>query len=295
MLQKFAFVLTAMWLVGCGSPNTPGSSSSESSSSTSNSTSSVASSSNSSAAQARCDAEQSRATKETAQNALEQLFIQKDTSAIQRYWGEPYLQHNPIADSGVDAFSSFMSGFVVQPSFSYELLRIYAECDLAIVQGRYSQTGVIFDMFRVEDGKLVEHWDSDSNQASPTEGPTEATDQEATHENRETVQQFYTDILIPNQTSELDDYIANSAVIRRGSRMGPQGFADHLQQNGIRYQQVHYDIADGNFVFVLSEATLNGTAYALYDLYRLENGLIVEHWDSRRRVPSSTASGLGIF
>jgi predicted SnoaL-like aldol condensation-catalyzing enzyme len=58
---------------------------------------------------------------------------------------------------------------------------------------------------------------------------------------------------------------------------------------------VHHVIADGNLVFTLSEGKLGGSAYAFYDLFRVEAGAIVEHWDSRRKVPASTASGLGIF
>lgn len=59
-----------------------------------------------------------------------------------------------------------MGGIVSSSSFRYERLRTYAECDLVVVQGRYSATGVVFDMFRVKDDKIMEHWDSDTNQAS---------------------------------------------------------------------------------------------------------------------------------
>ncbi len=95
------------------------------------------------------------------------------SSPRSEYWADPYLQHNPIAESGVDAFANIMSSVVSSPSFSYERLRTFADCDLAVVQGRYSGTGVIFDLFRLSDGKLVEHWDSDANQASDASGPTE--------------------------------------------------------------------------------------------------------------------------
>ncbi|AUX43401.1 uncharacterized protein SOCE26_048490 [Sorangium cellulosum] len=53
-----------------------------------------------------------------------------------------------------------MRGIVSSSSFSYQRLRTFAECDLVVVQGRYSGTGVIFDMFRVKDEKIMEHWDS---------------------------------------------------------------------------------------------------------------------------------------
>ena len=222
--------------------------------------------------------------------------MQKNVAAIDQYWADPYLQHNPVAQSGVAAFRSFMGPFVTQSSFNYRRLRTFAECDLVVVQGQYSGTGVIFDMFRVANGKLMEHWDSDANQASDAGGATEITDRGATYANREHVKSLYTQALITNNTTAAADYFANSLVVRRApTRSGASAFADYLAASQIRYSRLHHIIADGNFVFVLAEGTLNGRAYGFYDLFRLENGLIVEHWDSRRVVPSSTASGLSIF
>ena len=93
----------------------------------------------------------------------------KDATAIDRYWADPYLQHNPIARSGVATFKSLIGGLVMGASFSYQHLLTLADCDLAVVYGRYAQTGVIFDMFRLRDGKIMEHWDSESG-ASESSG-----------------------------------------------------------------------------------------------------------------------------
>ena len=210
-----------------------------------------------------CDAGLSASNKAQVNAALDALFVDKDISAVAQYWAEPDLQHNPLAESGVTAFESIMSSIVSSPSFMYQRLRSLAECDLVVVQGRYSGTGVIFDMFRVEQGKLVEHWDSDANQASDAAGPTEISSLEQTGSNRSVVLAYL-------------DHRAPSAA-------------------DITYAQVHHVIADGNFVFALSQGELDGAAYGFYDLFRLENGQLVEHWDSRRAVPATTASGLGIF
>lgn len=245
---------------------------------------------------ARCDPAVSEASRTVGAAALDALFVQKNVAAIDQYWANPYLQHNPIAQSGVTAFRSIMSSFVTSGSFSYQRLRTYAECDLVVVQGRYSGTGVIFDMFRVQNGKLMEHWDSDGNQASDAGGPTQITDRAATDTNRAHVESLYANGLIPNNAATAATYFANSLVVRRApTRSGASAFFDHIAASQIRYTRLHHIIADGNFVFVIAEGTLNNTRYGFYDLFRLENGLIVEHWDSRRVVPSSTASGLGIF
>ena len=227
-----------------------------------------------------CDPSLAVTNKAAVNAALDGLFVDKQVSAIDQYWADPYLQHNPIAESGVDAFASIMSSFVTQPSFSYERLRTLAECDLAVVQGRYSGTGVIFDMFRLSDGKLVEHWDSDTNQASEAGGPTEVTNPEQTAQNRAAVLAFL---------EGANDSVASGYVDHRS------GYLEDIESGTISYSEVHHVIADGNFVFSLSEGELEGSAYGFYDLFRLEGGQLVEHWDSRRAVPATTASGLEIF
>lgn len=288
-LHTLVILLFSLSLIHCGAQNN----SEQSASSVAvTSSSAAASSSQAPVAVARCSDSLAEQNKEAVFNALNGLFVQKNTSAIDQYWADPYLQHNPVAASGVATFKSFMAPFVTQSSFNYEMLRIYAECDLVVVQGRYSGTGLIFDMFRVANGKLVEHWDSDSNQSSTADGPSEVQDLAATHSNRETIDQLYAKGLIPNDQGIIAGYFANNAVIHRTNS---NDFINHLTRSAIRYSEVHRVIADGNFVFVLAEAKLNGQSYALYDLYRLDEGVIVEHWDSRRKVPNSTASGLEIF
>jgi predicted SnoaL-like aldol condensation-catalyzing enzyme len=223
-----------------------------------------------------CDGDLAVSNKARVNAALQALFVDKQISAIGEYWAEPYLQHNPIAKSGVAAFQSVMSSVVSSPSFMYERLRSFAECDLVVVQGRYSGTGVIFDLFRVKDGKLVEHWDSDSNQASDAGGPTEATNPEQTGANRGVVLAY-----LEERSSQ---YLAGDYVDHRAA-----------SASELSYTKVHHAVAEGSFVFALSEGQLDGKPYGFYDLFRVEGGKLVEHWDSRRAVPASTASGLPIF
>jgi predicted SnoaL-like aldol condensation-catalyzing enzyme len=223
-----------------------------------------------------CDPDVAVSNKARVNAALQALFVDKQISAIGEYWAEPYLQHNPIAKSGVAAFQSVMSSVVSSPSFMYERLRSLAECDLVVVQGRYSGTGVIFDLFRVKDGNLVEHWDSDSNQASDAGGATEPVNPEQTGANRSVVLAY-----LEQQASH---YLSSDYVDHRAAAAST-----------LTYTKVHHVVADGSLVFALSEGTLDGKPYGFYDLFRLEGGKLAEHWDSRRAVPATTASGLGIF
>lgn len=243
----------------------------------------------------RCEPAVTTASRTVAGAALDGLFVDKRVGAIDEFWGEPYLQHNPIAKSGVAAFKSIMSGVVASSGFSYERLRLLADCDLAVVQGKYAGTGVIFDMFRVKDGKLVEHWDSDSNQASDASGPKPGSSTAQTTQNREQVLSLLERVLVRGERAAATELLAPSFVEHRGNGTGPDAFLQQLTNGKVAYTRVHHVIADGDFVFTLSEGTLSGAAYGFYDLFRLEARRIVEHWDSRRAVPASTSSGLGIF
>ena len=92
----------------------------------------------------------------------------------EKYFTEDYIQHNPMVPSGraalVEAFSAFAKRQPVKPEISGRLVAITAERDLVTLafvreepdpqdpSKRYTTTW--FDMFRVEDGKIAEHWDT---------------------------------------------------------------------------------------------------------------------------------------
>jgi predicted SnoaL-like aldol condensation-catalyzing enzyme len=246
-------------------------------------------------ASSKCDPALTAKNRTAVAAALDGLFVDKKVSAIDQYWADPYLQHNPVATSGVATFKSIMGSYVTSGGFSYQRLRTLADCDLAVVQGKYSGTGVIFDMFRLKDGKLMEHWDSDSNQASDSAG-TMMLAAGNTEPNRAQVLAFIDKVLVGGDHAAMNQLLGSSFVEHRASSAsGPAAFLDYVTKDSVSYTKVHHVIADGNFVFTLSEGKLGSKSYGFYDLFRLEAGAIVEHWDSRRSVPASTASGLPIF
>src|SRR5213079_1397352 len=92
-----------------------------------------------------------------------------------QYLAEDYIQHNPNVPTGragfVEFFSKFSKATAITPRMKSPLVSIVAEGDrvvLAFVSWHRSPadstktyTTTAFDMFRVRDGKIVEHWDTD--------------------------------------------------------------------------------------------------------------------------------------
>lgn len=89
------------------------------------------------------------------------LFITRDVSVIDKYWSPTYIQHNPAVPNG----SAVLKGWVgsLPPEFKYEPGMVVAEGDLVMVHGRYTGMGpkamIGVDIFRLVNGKIVEHWD----------------------------------------------------------------------------------------------------------------------------------------
>lgn len=97
--------------------------------------------------------------------AFDQLLVRKDLSALDRYWGSEYHQHNPAIADGVEGARAGLGGFFEQfPQLKVTPKRVIAEGDLVAVHSHYvavpgERGQAVVDLFRVRGGKIVEHWD----------------------------------------------------------------------------------------------------------------------------------------
>lgn len=102
-----------------------------------------------------------QSNKEFVVNAITELFIDGDLTAIDRHWAEDYIQRNPMFPSGSAVIKEAFSD--LPDNFLYEIGMVIAEGDLVAIHGRYTGFGptplIVVDIFRVENGKIAEHWD----------------------------------------------------------------------------------------------------------------------------------------
>ena len=101
--------------------------------------------------------------KELIRTFYEEVFNNWDLSHLDDYMKDYYIQHNPMAESGKDGFIKFCDKFLAMKPHM-EIRHIIEEGDLICVFFKCTMQAngmenKVFDLYRIEDGKLAEHWD----------------------------------------------------------------------------------------------------------------------------------------
>jgi predicted SnoaL-like aldol condensation-catalyzing enzyme len=101
-----------------------------------------------------------KSNKEIVLAVLKRAFIDRDPTVVEQYFGANYKQHNPLIPDGPSAIADMIPKLT---GLTYEPGMAVADGALVMVHGRYTgwrpKPMVAVDIFRVEDGKVVEHWD----------------------------------------------------------------------------------------------------------------------------------------
>jgi len=93
------------------------------------------------------------------------LFEGDVETAIHLYGGKTYTQHTPFAADGFDGLRNYVKWIATNyPNTRGQIMRVFADGDYVLLHchytGFFGENGnAIIDIFRVEAGKVVEHWD----------------------------------------------------------------------------------------------------------------------------------------
>ena len=239
----------------------------------------------------------------TARQALTSIFRDRDPGAVDRYFGEPLIQHDPKVADGLAGLRTFVADVVGSAKTDITIYRTVVDNDIVMLHSKYdgmpgfSGPVIAFDLFRFRNGKIVEHWGGQDAEAglnlsgrSQVDGPTEVLDRDKTEANRALVRDFKQVVTVDLRFDRVNDFIDDDRYFQHASKVG-----DGIARLKARVSEVAKPgaapvlvprryVAEGNFVLSVVEArTVPPTTN--YDLFRVENGRIVEHWDVLSAIP----------
>ncbi len=227
--------------------------------------------------------------------ALLNSFNTGDQTPISYINPNKYIQHNLAVGDGLQGFGEVMHHAPPQ-GFKANVIRAFEDGDYVFTHTEYDFFGpkAGFDVFRFEDGKIVEHWDNLLAVQAPNpsgrtqfDGATEISDLDKTEANKTIAKDFIERVVINHEMDKLATYINPTKYIQHNPAVadGLDGFGTAMKyfaENGLvmEYTKLHKVLGQGNFVLTMSEGKFGkGVHSSYYDLFRIENGQIVEHWD----------------
>jgi predicted SnoaL-like aldol condensation-catalyzing enzyme len=242
---------------------------------------------------------------------------QQDAETMRRMANTDYIQHNPFIPTGLEPFIGLLPMLKENGTYA-ENVRMFSDGDYVFMHNNWKNAApfgademVAFDIIRVdENGKVAEHWDAmtvrtseSASGRSQTDGPTKAEDLDKTEENKALAVALIEDVLMGKNPSKIAEYISSEQYHQHNPQIkdGLGGIVEAVeyltaQNNMFKYTKIHKVLGEGNFVLTVSEGEWNGTSNAFYDLFRMKEGKIVEHWDVIQEIPTEgLANDNGMF
>ena len=206
-----------------------------------------------------------------------------------------YIQHNQAVGDGLAGFGALLQQ-LPEGSAKVNTVRVFGDGNYVIAHTDYNFFGpkIGIDIFRFEEGLIVEHWDNlqeivteTASGRSQIDGATEVKDLAKTEENKTLVTNLMNDIFLGANPDKITDYISTEKYDQHNPDVkdGLAGLGEALTalaEAGMPmvYEKNHIVLGEGNFVLAVSEGIFMKEKVAFYDIFRVEDGKVVEHWDT---------------
>lgn len=260
------------------------------------------------------------ANKKLVLSFYDELFNKANLDVIDQDTGPTYTQHNPAVADGPEGLRNlvvFLHGLF--PNSHNTVQRVIAQGDLVLLQSHaVSVPGTnglsIVDIFRVANGRIVEHWDNlqavpdssvNGHEQFSTLSPPPIADPDpeaSTHHSERVVTRFLRSVTTRTPSCRARSLLAYSLYehdpnIADGAAALTQHYADILRDNPQATFTIARIIAQGDLVAIHSHFQKSPTdlGQSVVDIFRVRHGKIVEHWDGIQDVPATSANDNTMF
>jgi len=227
--------------------------------------------------------------------------------AVTKYTGHRYTQHSTGVGNGIEGFLAFFEPFVERnPKRDIRIVRIFEDgpwvfcCAYQSLNDRAAEW-VTMDMFYTDDnGLILEHWDTIAayvaETASGTDmvgGQTEVDPSADANHNKTRVVEYTKQVRQEGDLNKLEQFVAEDLVTRAATiQSGRSGLRNWLgSEEAGAYEILFQTIGQGDFVVTYGKRHAKGKDIAVFDVYRLQAGLIVEHWINEEEISPREAWG----
>ncbi len=244
--------------------------------------------------------------------AINEAVQSADAEAAAALVTEHYIQHTPQIPDGKKGLLGLITKIKNKeiPAPKINNVRIFEDGDFVVLHHDvlWPNRKAMIEIFRFENGLAAEHWsaiadhpEKTANGHSMLNGTTEISDKQLTKRNKEFAKSFVETILIKGEFEKLLNFY-HPEIIQHNPFIdntvpGLLKGVEELQKQGmsIQIEKIFNVFGEGNFVLVCSEGKFAGKHTAFFDLFRVQDNIIVEHWDVLQEIPEKMAHNNGFF
>jgi predicted SnoaL-like aldol condensation-catalyzing enzyme len=260
------------------------------------------------------------ATKDIVVHFYEELFSHGNLAVIDEFVGPVYIDHNPQSPDGSESIRNVVTGLrVAYPDMKSSIERVIAEDDLVLLHTNAvlepgSKGMAIAAVFRVDNGKIVEHWEvmqqvpdstvsgNDMFSTLSTPAVSSPDPHVSTAESKRVASALVDELTSGRDVTAFDRYVSDpyfqhTPQTPNGIAAAKEFFAAAFAASPDFSVSVKRVIAEGDYVAIHShyKSGPDDLGLAVLDIYRVRDGKVVEHWDVIQPVPATSANDNTMF